>query len=231
MDQIYDEYDDVGVIAIQKVPLDSVKRDINFGPIKEHPVGRIISREYRDHRLVWAIHGACLDIFTRAIRSCVLFLSDEMTARQRHIALRCLSGIVSVMTIVLLAFFLARQSPGDSNERWLILPITALLSFSTNTILYSMHASPYKLLWVCVIGRIGGRRQGIGRTRTILLRLSCALCSLSVQLCWWFWCWYHSSASPYLCQQPMIAATPLPTSAMRQSHFLVDGFWLGCHCW
>ena len=175
VDQIYDEYDDVGVIAIQKVPLDSVKRDINFGPIKSIQLDGSYLANIETTVWYGLFMGRVWTYSPGQYALASLFLSGEMTARQRHIALRCLSGIVSVMTIVLLAFFLARQSPGDSNERWLILPITALLSFSTNTILYSMHASPYSFYGFALLAALvvaGRALEGRGRFYYACLALS-----------------------------------------------------------
>lgn len=143
VDQIYDEYDDIGVIAIQKAPMDSVNWDIHFGPVMSIQ----IDRSYLENIETTILYGPFIGrVWTYApgqYALASLFLSAELTARQRHIALRYFSGFVSVMTIVLLAFFLIRHTTVNSKERWLVLPITALLSFSTNTILYAMHASPY----------------------------------------------------------------------------------------
>lgn len=143
INQIYDEYDDVGVIAIQKAQLQTVEVELNFGPIERVQFNKGYLQNIET--TIW--YGAFIGhVWTYAPGQYLLsslLLSESLSARQRHIAVRSLSAAISVLTILLLVLFLARQCAPESGERWLILPITALLAFSTNTILYAMHASPY----------------------------------------------------------------------------------------
>jgi hypothetical protein len=152
--KIYDEYDDVGVIALQKAPVDVLDKNVNFGPIKSIQFDGPYLKNIETTMLYGAFigHG-----WTYAPGQYVLasfLLTNEMTAKERHLMVRSVSAFISVATILLMAVFFLKQAPPKLGNMWLILPIMSLLVFSTNTILYAMHASPYSFYSFALIAAI-----------------------------------------------------------------------------
>ena len=163
--QIYDEYDDVGVIALQKAPLQELELDLDLGPIKR--IRFDVTYLQNIETSIW--YGAFIGhVWTYAPGQYILaslLLSDDLTARQRHIAVRAISAAISIATILLLFIFMTRMSSSENGQNWIALPITALLAFSTNTILYAMHSSPYSfygfaLLVALIVGDRALKRNG-----------------------------------------------------------------------
>ena len=149
--QIYDEYDDVGVIALQKAPLQELELDLDLGPIKR--IRFDVTYLQNIETSIW--YGAFIGhVWTYAPGQYILaslLLSDDLTARQRHIAVRAISAAISIATILLLFIFMTRMSSSENGQK---------LDSSSNNSAFGFldehhslcHAfKPLQFLWICLV--------------------------------------------------------------------------------
>ncbi len=142
IDKVYYEYDDIGVIALQKTFIDENYLNINIGPFEKVK----INNEYLKNIEITPFYGLYIaKAWTYApgqyfIAS--IFLNKNQSASERHLIVRYLSAIFSILFLlsILTLPFIVNEFYKSYPAAIILLGIAAL---SQNSIAYSSHASPY----------------------------------------------------------------------------------------
>ena len=149
--EIYDEYDDVGVIALQKAPLQELELDLDIGPIKRIRFDATYLQNIETS--IW--YGAFMGhVWTYAPGQYILaslFLTGDLTARQRHIAVRGISAAISIATILLLFTFMTRVSSSKNGQNWIAPSNNGAFGFLDEHHSLRHAFKPLQFLWICLV--------------------------------------------------------------------------------
>lgn len=144
LEDVYSEYDDVGVIALQKGFYGEDKIDINIGPFKS-VVFDLEKIRNIENSLYYPLYMS--KAWTYAPGQYMLlsfFRLESFSDPEKLYVARLMSSFSSILMICILTGFLF-GSIRTIGDYWAAIIVLCLVCYSYNSILFAHHASPYSM--------------------------------------------------------------------------------------
>jgi hypothetical protein len=149
IDSVYTEYDDIGVIALQKGFVGDNSLKINLGPFKSVEIYNDFLKDIETNLFYGLYIAKAWTYAPGQYFFASLFINQTDTAINRHQKVRYISSVFSIFALLIMAFFV-KTFHRDEQSYWNFIVWISLIAFSSNAIAYAAHASPYSA-YVCSI--------------------------------------------------------------------------------
>lgn len=149
IESVYTEYDDIGVIALQKGFVGDNNIIMDLGPFKSVEIYNDYLKDIETSLYYGMYIAKAWTYAPGQYFLASLFINHTDTAINRHQKVRYISSFFSFFSILIMVFFV-KTFHRDEQSDWNFIIWICLIAFSTNAIAYAAHASPYSA-YVCSI--------------------------------------------------------------------------------